>query len=114
MAGVRPGRVMDGVSLLPAAEGKRRIPKRDILLQALRPLLKFPTPYTAYDLPFYGVRTHRFKYLHWSFDAVELYDLKNDPDELVNLADEPEWAGKVAELEAVAKRLSECRGSACR
>lgn len=114
MADVKPGRVMDGVSLLPAAKGKRRIPKRDILLQALRPLLKFPTPYTAYDLPFYGVRTHRFKYLHWSFDAVELYDLKNDPDELVNLADEPAWAGKVAELEAVAKRLSECRGSACR
>ena len=114
MAGAKPGRVMDGVSLLPVAKGKRRLPKRDILLQALRPLLKFPTPYTAYDLPFYGVRTHRFKYLHWSFDAIELYDLKNDPDELVNLADEPEWAGKVAELEAVAKRLSECRGSACR
>lgn len=114
MAGVRPGRVMDGVSLLPAAKGKRRIPKRDVLLQAMRPLIKFYTPLTAFDLPFYGVRTHRFKYLHWSFDAVELYDLKNDPDELVNLASDTAWAGKVAELEAVAKRLSECRGSACR
>ena len=114
MAGVRPGRVMDGVSLLPAAKGKRRIPKRDVLLQAMRPLIKFFTPLTAFDLPFYGVRTHRFKYLHWSFDAIEMYDLKNDPDELVNLADDPAWANKVAELEAVAKRLSECRGSACR
>ena len=114
MAGVKPRRVMDGVSLLPSAKGKRRLPKRDVLLQAMRPLIKFYTPLTAFDLPFYGVRTHRFKYLHWSFDAVEMYDLKNDPDELVNLAADPAWSGKVAELEAVAKRLSDCRGSACR
>lgn len=114
MAGVKPGRVMDGVSLLPAAEGRRRIPQRDVLLQAMRPLIKFYTPLTAFDLPFYGVRTHRYKYLHWSFDAIELYDMKNDPDELVNLAHDPGQAARVASLEKVAKRLSTCRGSACR
>ncbi len=52
MAGVKPRRLMDGVSLLPAAKGKRRIPQRDVLLQAMRPLIKFYTPLTAFDLPF--------------------------------------------------------------
>ena len=36
---------------------------------------------TAFDLPYYGVRTDRYKYIHWSFDTnnIELYDLKKDP-----------------------------------
>ena len=114
MAGVKPGRVMDGVTLLPAAEDRRRIPKRAVLLQAMRPLLRFPTPLTVFDQPFYGVRYGGFKYLNWSFDATELYDLRTDPDELVNLADDPEYASTVARLETLAKRLSTCRGSACR
>jgi arylsulfatase A-like enzyme len=114
MAGVRPGRVMDGVSLLPAAKNRRRIPKRAVLLQAMRPLLRFVTPLTAFDQPFYGVRTHGFKYLNWSFGAIELYNLKEDPDELVNLADDPAYAGTVARLERMAKRLSTCRGTSCR
>ncbi len=116
MANVRPGRVMDGISLLPSAKGKRKLPKRNIPLQAMRPLLRFFTPITAFDQPYYGVRTGRFKYIHWDFDApnVELYDLKKDPDELDNLATDPAQAGNVARLEAMAVRLSECRGSNCR
>jgi arylsulfatase A-like enzyme len=114
MADAKPGRVMDGVSLLPAAKNRRRLPKRAILLQAMRPLLRFYTPLTAFDVPFYGVRTQGFKYLNWSFGTTELYNLKEDPDELVNLADDPAYAGAVARLESIAKRLSTCRGSSCR
>lgn len=114
MAGAKPRRVMDGVSLLPAAKGKRRLSKRAILLQAMRPLLRFYTPLTAFDQPFYGVRTEGFKYLNWSFGATELYDLRNDPDELVNLAEDPAYAATVDRLEKVAKRLSTCSGSSCR
>jgi N-acetylglucosamine-6-sulfatase len=114
MARARPGRTMDGVSLLPAAKGRQPLPRRNILLQAMRPLLKFVTPLTAFDVPFYGVRTARFKYLNWSFGETELYDLKNDPDELVNLACDPAWAATAARLETIAKRLSECRGVKCR
>lgn len=116
MANVRARRVMDGVSLLPAAKGKRKLPKRNIPLQAMRPLLRFFTPITAFDQPYYGVRTGRYKYIHWDFDSpnVELYDLKKDPDELVNLATDPAQADNVARLEAMAVRLSGCRGSNCR
>ena len=80
----------------------------------MRPLLRFVTPLTAFDQPFYGVRTYNFKYLNWSFDATELYNIKQDPDELVNLADEPAYATTVARLEKLAKRLSTCRGTSCR
>ena len=114
MAGARPGRAMDGVSLLPAARAKRQLPRRKVLIQAMRPLFRFHTPLTAFDLPYYGVRTQRYKYINWSFGAIELYDMRRDPDELENLSGKPAYAGTVARLGAEAKRLSQCRGPACR
>ena len=116
MAGAKRGRTMDGISLLPALRGKRKLPQRDLPLEAMRPLFVFYTPITAFDLPYYGVRTDRYKYIHWSFDTnnVELYDLKKDPDELDNLANDPAYAATVAKLEAEATRLRSCRGNTCR
>lgn len=55
---------------------------------------------------FEGIRNERFKYARY-FDHgnVEfLHDLKNDPDELVNLADNPEYA---ATLKAMRQRTTE-------
>ena len=116
MAGAKRGRTMDGISLLPALRGKRKLPQRDLPLEAMRPLFVFYTPITAFDLPYYGVRTDRYKYIHWSFDTnnIELYDLKKDPDELDNLANKPAFAATVAKLEAEATRLRSCRGNTCR
>ncbi len=114
MAGAKPGRTMDGLSLLPAAKGRNDLPDRDVPLEALKPLFKFYTPITAFDLPYYGVRTDRYKFIQWSFDERELYDLKKDPFELENLAGKPQYADLEARLAARAAELSDCVGADCR
>ncbi|QZT37899.1 sulfatase [Halosquirtibacter xylanolyticus] len=52
--------------------------------------------YWEYDFPMtptvFGVRTDRYKYIryHGIWDRNELYDIKNDPDEMYNIIDKPE------------------------
>ena len=48
----------------------------------------------------YGIRTADFKLIHFynDIDEWEMYDLKNDPNELNNLFGKPEFANKQAEL----------------
>jgi len=111
IANAKPGRTMDGISLLAAAKGKKSLPVRDIPLEASRPLFTYTTPLTAFDVPYYGVKTTRYKYVNWSFGEKELYDLKNDPDEMENLANDPAMADLMAELEAEASRLRKCVGT---
>jgi N-acetylglucosamine-6-sulfatase len=59
-----------------------------------------------------GVRTDRVKYIHYPHGdnapdrhLAELYDLKSDPDETVNLIQKPEHALMVAELQQELSRL---------
>src|SRR5439155_6802465 len=59
-----------------------------------------------------GVRTDRFKYIHYPHGdggpdrhLAELYDLKADPDETTNLIHKPEHATTVAELQTELHRL---------
>lgn len=55
----------------------------------------------------YAVRTDRYRYVAWinqetgQLTASELYDHQTDPDENVNLAERPEYAETLAELEAL-------------
>ncbi|HWZ64024.1 MAG TPA: sulfatase [Steroidobacteraceae bacterium] len=58
--------------------------------------------------PCRGVRTERYKYIHYftSPEEFELYDLGNDPDELHNLYGDPAHAGLTRQLAA---RLEELR-----
>jgi len=64
MANVKPRRKLDGISVLPAAKGKKRLPTRVAPIEALRPLLRFFTPLTAFDVPYYGLRTSQYKYIN--------------------------------------------------
>jgi len=55
----------------------------------------------------YGVRTRRFKLIHFyhDIDAWELYDLEKDPVEVRNVFDDPAYAAVRRELEAELRRL---------
>ncbi|MEO1525232.1 MAG: sulfatase-like hydrolase/transferase [Planctomycetota bacterium] len=57
---------------------------------------------------FEGVRDSDFKYVcYFDFDHEFLHDLKNDPDELVNLANDPKYAEILTEMrERTAKRVA--------
>jgi arylsulfatase A-like enzyme len=94
----------------------------DMQGRSLRPLLQGKTPkdwrtsmyYHYYEYPavhsvkrHYGVRTQRYKLIHFyhDIDEWELYDLKTDPDELKNVYGDPKYADVVKELTAELKRL---------
>lgn len=57
-----------------------------------------------YDFPMtpsiYGVRTDKYKYVRYMgvWDQNELYDIQNDPNEINNLIEKPEYANIVKEM----------------
>ncbi len=57
----------------------------------------------------YGVRTERYKLIHFynDIDEWELFDLQSDPKEMKNLYGNPEYDEVVKELKAELKRLQE-------
>jgi N-acetylglucosamine-6-sulfatase len=92
------GRVPDGRSLLPAIQNPNEETGRELLIETNR--------YTA-------VRTQRYKWVENDDGFAELYDLRRDPDELRNRADDPAYADA---REALADRLAalrDCAGTEC-
>ena len=55
----------------------------------------------------YSVRTARWRYTEWDEGkkGVELYDHWNDPGEVLNLANDPKYAGPLAEMKALLAKL---------
>ena len=55
----------------------------------------------------YGVRTKRYKLMHFYFDidAWELYDLEKDPNELNNVYGKASYAGVATKLKGELERL---------
>jgi arylsulfatase A-like enzyme len=102
LAGVSPPPDMAGSSLKPLLEG-RDTPWRDDFL------------YEYYEYPGAhsgrmnrGIRNRRWKYIHFFEEPqeIELYDLENDPQEMVNLAHLPENRDV---RETLARRMQELR-----
>lgn len=64
-----------------------------------------------------GVRTERYKYVHYPHGdggpdrhKAELYDIRNDSGERYNLIDDPQYAGVLEELKAKLRQLQEETG----
>ncbi|MFI5122510.1 MAG: sulfatase/phosphatase domain-containing protein, partial [Vicinamibacteria bacterium] len=114
-ADAKPGRKMDGVSLLPTIAKPNRRPDRALEIEALAPLFSEPAiPVNAWDRPYTGVRTDRYTYVVWTETGEkELYDRDSDPYELDNVAGDPAFAKVEAELAAKLVKLADCRGKAC-
>ena len=107
LAGVRPGRVQDGVSLRGLASHPFLGARRAIRLEAGHPI--------SGSRPWYdGVRTRSFVFVRYVSGTVELYDLRRDPHELVNVAQTPRYASVRRVMSRYLAELKNCRGAGCR
>jgi arylsulfatase A-like enzyme len=94
----------------------------DMQGRSIRRILRRKTPkdwrksmyYRYYEYPavhsvkrHYGVRTQRYKLIHFyhDIDEWELYDLKKDPREMKNVFNDPTYAGTVKKLKVELQRL---------
>jgi N-acetylglucosamine-6-sulfatase len=109
---------LDGMSLLPFTTSSSAGAPRDLLLEA--------GPADATDdlsvsrsspaaQPYQGIRTDTgWKYIEYNLGGVEMYNLNADPDELQNLANDPNYVEQRMLLDQALEQLSGCRGVACR
>jgi arylsulfatase A-like enzyme len=103
IAGIKPAATMQGRSVLPLAQGRKvRGWRKDWLYEYYE--------YPAYQnvKPHRGVRTERYKYIHFFTDPqeYELYDLQTDPHEDNNLYGKPGFEKLSSQLR---NRLEELR-----
>jgi N-acetylglucosamine-6-sulfatase len=89
LAGLKPPSQLPGKSFLPLLKGDTTNWRNKIFYEY----------YWEYDFPMtptiYGVRTDKYKFIRYMglWDQNELYDLENDPDEMYNLINKPEYRG---------------------
>ncbi|RYU11491.1 sulfatase [Nocardioides iriomotensis] len=60
-----------------------------------------------------GIRTARYLYVEHASDEVELYDMREDPGQLVNVAGRPAYREDEEALAATLARLRDCKGGSC-
>lgn len=110
---IKPGTVVDAMAMNldfgPTFLDLAGVPKPDYMQgTSLVPLFGGQTPadwrkavyYHFYEYPgwhavkrHYGIRTQRYKLIHFYYNVNEweLYDLKNDPEEMQNVYDNPDY-----------------------
>jgi arylsulfatase A-like enzyme len=102
VAGVVPNEDMQGESLVPLLKGEKEKWDRDAVY------------YHYYEYPavhavkrHYGIATEKYKLMHFYYDVDEweLYDRKNDPQEVNNVYDDPANAAIVKELKEKLEKL---------
>jgi arylsulfatase A-like enzyme len=90
MAGVKVPSDIQGKSLVPLLKGEKTIGKwRDAIYYHFH---EYPAEHSVKR--HYGVRTERYKLIHFynDIDVWELYDLQEDPKEMHNVYNDPAYA----------------------
>jgi choline-sulfatase len=83
LAGVPARSDLEGLSLAPQL--------KDAATRRERPAI------TSHNQGNHGIRSERWRYIHYADGSEELYDMHNDPNEWHNLAGKPEHAAVIAE-----------------
>ncbi|WP_235737328.1 sulfatase-like hydrolase/transferase [Nocardioides alcanivorans] len=107
LAGAEPGRVVDGVDVLPwLTEGRNG--------QRIIPIEAWPLNGGRKNKRVYsGIRFGPYTYVLPRGGAPELYDRSRDPGELKNVAGEPAYAQVLAQLAEWDDRYRDCAGQEC-
>ena len=101
MASVAAPAAMQGESLVPLLRGETPSDWRDAIYYQY-----FEYPGWHMVRRHYGVRTHRYKLIHYyEVDAWELFDLDRDPNEMRSVYADAEYAPVVTELKDRLTRL---------
>jgi arylsulfatase A-like enzyme len=106
VARARPGRVMDGLSLMGFIRQAGRVSTRSILLESGVRVQE--------ENQFAGIRTSRYTYVEFANGERELYDNLRDRHQLVNQAANRAMSAARAGLARRLAVLRKCRGASCR
>lgn len=107
--GFEPNRVSERMvnllDLAPTLADATGVPLREEWEgNSLLPLVANPSAewqgytHTTFGLGNHTVSTPRWQYIHYFDGSAELYDLRDDPHEFVNLANDPKYAGTMEQL----------------
>jgi N-acetylglucosamine-6-sulfatase len=114
VTGAQAGRVVDGTSLLPYQANPPVGTEQAVLIES-----NMIDPASVYQFNGYtvvrykGVHTDGFQYTEWMDGYVELYDLKSDPGQMRNRANDPLEAANRARLATALRTLQRCAGPSC-
>ena len=108
-AGIEVPQDMQGESMKGILTGDEAA-KKDWRKSAYYQYFEYPKWHNVQ--PHYGVRTDRYKLIHfyYNIDEWELYDLEKDPKEMKNVYNDPAYADVVKELKAEIVKLQKQYG----
>jgi arylsulfatase A-like enzyme len=102
LAGIETPKDIQGKSFVPVLENKKAKPFRDAVYYHY-----YEYPYWHHVQPHYGIRTERYKLIHYYYDMDnwELFDLKKDPFEVNNVYDNAANAALISNLKTRLEEL---------